>query len=291
MVEFVPTLNDTNWDANMLFDMWRRLSGGGQTVEFDFRGCRFLRQNAVAFLGGLARLIQHRSGQVVFRWNTLDSAIAANLGQNGFMSTFGGPLGPWRGNSIPFREDRRLEAHGFENYLTQLWLRRGWVNVSPGLGSAIVGNMAEIYLNAFEHGQSPIGVFACGQYFPKNRELNLTIVDFGVGIPSNVRLFKSPEFQPEQLSAASCVEWAFQAGTSTKPGSRGIGLDLLQDFVRKNQGRLEMFSHEGYVLIADGKISFAERSKFFEGTLVNISLRCDESYYCLASEMSIEPLF
>ena len=275
----------------MMFDMWRRLSGGGQLVEFDFTGCRFLRQNAVAFLGGLARLIQHRGGQVNFRWPTLDSAIAANLGQNGFMSTFGGPLGPWRGNSIPFRHDWLQDAHAFENYLTRLWLGRGWVNVSPGLGSAIVGNMAEIYLNAFEHGQSPIGVFACGQHFPKNRELNLTIIDFGVGIPSNVRLFKSPEFQPEQLSAASCVEWAFQSGTSTKPGGRGIGLDLLQDFVRKNGGRLEMFSHEGYALIADGKISFAERKSYFEGTLVNISLRCDESYYCLASETSTEPLF
>jgi hypothetical protein len=174
-------------------------------------------------------------------------------------------------------------------------LGRGWVNVSPGLGNAIVGNMAEIYLNAFEHGQSQIGVFACGQHFPKNRELNLTIVDFGVGIPSNVRSFKASKFAPEALAAAHCMEWAFQSGTSTKQGDtfvpRGVGLDLLHGFVRQNGGRLEMFSHEGYALIADGKISFAERSKFFEGTLVNISLKCDEKYYCLASEIDNEPLF
>jgi hypothetical protein len=151
--------------------------------------------------------------------------------------------------------------------------------------------MAEIYLNAFDHGQSPIGVFSCGQHFPKNHELNLTIVDFGVGIPSNVRLFKAGSIEPEELSAAKCMEWAFQRGTSTKPGGRGIGLDLIQDFVRLNKGRLEMFSHEGYVVIEDGKISFAERKSFFEGTLVNISLRCDESYYCLASELNNEPLF
>lgn len=295
MIEFVPTLNDTLWDANLMFGMWQRLGGGGQLVEFDFTHCRFLRQNAVAFLGGLAKLIEHRGGQVIFRWHTLDSAIAANLAQNGFMGAFGKALGPWPGNSIPFRHDFAQDAHGFENYLTQLWLGRDWVNVSPDLGSAIVGNMAEIYLNAFEHGQSPIGVFACGQHFPKNRELNLTIVDFGVGIPSNVRLFKTPDFKPEQLSAASCVEWAFQNGTSTKQGDsaepRGLGLDLLHDFVRKNGGRLEMFSHEGYALIADGNISYADRGQFFEGTLVNISLKCDESYYCLASEIDEEPLF
>jgi hypothetical protein len=291
MVEYVSTLNDTSWDANSMFDMWRRLGTGGQTIEFDFSGCRFLRQNAVAFLGGLARLIQHRDGQVVFRWNTLTSAVHMNLAQNGFMGAFGGPLGPWPGNSIPFHEDCQQNGHGFVDYLTRLWLGRGWVNVSAGLRDAIVGHMAEVYLNAFDHGQSPIGVFTCGQHFPKNHELNLTIVDFGVGIPSNVRLFKANDFAPEELQAAKCMDWAFQKGTSTNPGGRGIGLDLLQEFVRLNHGRLEMFSHEGYVSITDGKMSFAKRNTFFEGTLVNISLRCDESYYCLASELGNEPPF
>jgi hypothetical protein len=291
MVEFVPTLNDTNWDTNLMVGMWQRLGSGGQLVEFDFSQCRFLRQNAVAFLGGLARLIEHRGGQVVFRWHTLDSAIATNLAQNGFMGAFGQALGPWPGNSIPFRHDLMRDERGFENYLTRLWLGRNWVNVSPDLGSVIVGNMAEIYVNAFEHGKSPIGVFACGQHFPKNRELNLTIVDFGVGIPSNVRLFQANKFRPEQLPASKCLEWAFQPGTSTQPGGRGIGLDLLHSFVGQNGGRLEMFSHEGYVVVANGEIAYAERSSFFEGTLVNISKKCDDSFYCLASELNNEPLF
>jgi hypothetical protein len=52
-----------------------------------------------------------------------------------------------------------------------------------------------------------------------------------------------------------------------------------------------MFSHEGYVRVADGQVSFGEPPEFFEGALVNVSLRCDESYYCLASELSDEPPF
>lgn len=291
----VYTLNEEEWSYQQLFRLWREASGDGLDVQFDFTGCGFLRQNAVAFLGGLARLIEYRGGQVTFAWDTLHGDVGANLAQNSFMETFGGPRKSWTGNSIPFRHDPAQDAHAFEKYLTQLWLGRGWVSVSPDLGSAIAGNMAEIYLNAFEHGQSPIGVFACGQHFPKNRELNLSIVDFGVGIPSNVRLYKAHERQPEQLRAPNCMEWAFQSGTSTKQGDsaepRGLGLDLLRDFVIQNGGRLEMFSHEGYAAIADGKISFAERGTFFEGTLVNISLRCDDSYYCLASEVANKPLF
>jgi len=291
----VSTLNQDSESHERLFRLWSDAGGGEEDIEFDFTGCRFLKQNAVAFLGGLARLAEYRGSSVGFDWDTLEEAVAANLAQNGFMEAFGGPRSSWPGNSIPFRHDLDQDPHDFADYLTRLWLGRGWVNVSPSLANRIVGNMAEIYLNAFEHGQSQVGVFVCGQHFPKNKRLNLTIVDFGVGIPSNVRLFKSQEFRPQQLTASKCMEWAFQDGTSTKQGAsdepRGLGLDLLQNFVKINRGWLEMFSHEGYVKIADGQISFAERAKFFEGTLVNISLKCDESYYCLASEIDHEPLF
>src|ERR1039458_4236572 len=105
----VYTLNEDAWSVDQLIRLWRAASGDGQEVLFDFTGCGFLRQNAVAFLGGLARLIEYRGGRVTFVWDTLGDAVKANLCQNGFMSTFGGELGPWRGNSIPFREDKQQE--------------------------------------------------------------------------------------------------------------------------------------------------------------------------------------
>lgn len=295
-VEYIHQINEGLGDFDELFRLWKRFSAGGTEVCFDLHRCRFLRQNAVAFLGGLARLIEYRGGRVQFNWDIVDDAVAANLAQNGFMAAFGVPRPPWLGNSIPYREDSRFDPHNYQRYLAEMWLGPGWVNVSAPLRDAIVGNMAEVYLNAFDHSQSPVGAFTCGQHFPKIGELNLTIVDFGVGIPSNVRLFKANEFSPEKLSATKCMEWAFQLGTSTRPerpdlGPCGLGLDLLREFVQQNEGRLEMFSHEGYVRVADGQVSFGERPTFFEGTLVNISLRCDEKYYCLASELSNEPPF
>jgi hypothetical protein len=298
----VPTLNDKGWHFDQLFGLWRDLAQDRVAVRFDFSDCRFLRQNAVAFLGGLVRLIEYRGGCVDFAWDTLQPDVRANLAQNGFMEAFGGPGRSWSGNSIPFREDPcqnpapAQRCRLVQRFLSDQWLGRGWVSVSPGLSNAIVGQMAEVYMNAFEHSGSRIGVFSCGQHLPRNRELNLTVVDFGVGIPGNVRLFKADDFGPERLSAAKCMEWAFQRGTTTKPGKpgpgpRGIGLDLLREFVQQNGGRMEMFSHEGYVCVAGGRVSFAERLVFFEGTLVNISLRCDESYYCLASELPNERPF
>ncbi|MCE9544736.1 MAG: ATP-binding protein [Planctomycetia bacterium] len=286
----VPTINDSPADFDALFALWRQVNGDGLDVTFDFSPCNFLRPHAVAFLGGLARMIECRAGRAAFAWNTLRNAIQANLAQQGFCSAFGRVGGPWVGNSIPYRQDRVADNAGLLNYLKADWLGRGWVNISDALRDAIVGRVWEIYTNAFEHGASPIGLFSCGQHYPRPRELALTAVDFGVGIPSNVRRFCGQGLLP----AGKAMEWAFQPFTTTKPNGmgRGMGLDLLRSFIRANKGRLEVFSHDGHAIIDSQGEVYRSRPTWFEGTLVNLSLVCDDSYYCLASEVADQtPLF
>ena len=291
----IPTINDyTTADFDALFNLWNQANNDNMDVTFELSQCEFLRHNAVAFLGGLARLIEERHGKVTFDWPTLkNNWLRTNLAQNGFMAAFGHSSGPWSGNSIPYREDKFLDKNNMMDYLKIMWLGRGWVHVSEQLRNAIVGRVWEIYDNAFMHAQSSIGIFSCGQHYPRHHELKLTVVDFGVGIPSNVRLFFRDDPRAKSLSAANCLKWAFQRGTTTKPNgtSRGMGLDLLKEFVKINKGKLEIFSHEGYALIDETQEIFMNRQTFFEGTLVNISFRCDESYYHLASEAPDEPLF
>lgn len=285
----VPTINDDPPDFDRLFRLWRQANDDYLEVEFNFKWCRFLRQNAVAFLGGLARLVEFRGGRAVFRWDTLSDAIRMNLRQNGFMGCFGADPGPWSGNSIPYEEFPEKRKENITLYLKRKWLGRGWLGVSSALRDAIVGQLWEIYENAFEHGSSPLGVFCCGQHYPKLHLLKLCVVDFGVGIPSNVRLFK----KRERVSAAAALRWAFRPGNTTKPNGmgRGMGLDLLREFVKVNQGELEIFSHEGYGKIKEGQERFLDRPSFFEGTIVNITFKCDESYYHLASEAQEDKLF
>jgi signal transduction histidine kinase len=215
--------------------------------------------------------------------------VRVNLQQNGFLATFTDTGEPWSGNSITYREDREQDANGVVKYLKEMWLGRKWVHISPLFSDAIVGTVWEIYANAFEHGKSAVGVMSCGQHYPYPKTLSLSVVDFGVGIPSNVRIHQRLPNMP----ARETMEWAFRRGTTTKPNGigRGLGLDLLKEFVRINQGRLEAFSHEGYALIDKDQETYHNRDFFFEGTLLNITLRCDESYYSFASEISSEPLF
>lgn len=196
---------------------------------------------------------------------------------------------PWLGNSIPYREDLSEDRDGLIHYLAEDWLGRGWVHVSNILTAVIVGITCEIYANAFEHGKTNIGVFSCGQHFPRLKELNLTVVDFGVGIPQNVRDF----VKNNDLPADEALKWAFQKGATTRGGqvTGGIGLDYLKQFVHINKGKLQILSHDGCATIDENGEVYEKKQSFFGGTLVNITLLCDESLYALDFEADDELLF
>lgn len=290
----VPTLNDSTWDFERLFALWSQANGYFETVRFDFSQCTFLRPNAVVFLGGLARLIESRYGTVTFDWGSFtDQAVLTNLQRNGLAGIFGRPSRSWSGNSIPYREDTIEDPDGILDYLSDYWLGRGWVRVSQRLKDAIVGKMWEIYANAFEHADSPVGIFSCGQHFPRVNELVLSVVDFGVGIAANVRNFLRGDSRAERLTAGQCLLWAFGPGNSTRVNgmARGLGLDLLREFIQVNHGKLEVYTNEGYGLIDTNGGRFVDRQTSFEGTVFHITLQCDERYYQFADENSTDMPF
>ena len=195
----IPRINDERSDFASLFNIWGQVNDYFEDVRFDFSQCGFLRPNAVAFLGGLARLIESRAGAVVFDWKTLtNSWVRTTIRQNGFAGTFGDPSSRWDGDSIPYREDKVRNPNEIMDYLEHYWIGKGWIHISPRLMNAIVGHVWEIYNNAFEHSGSEIGVFSCGQRFKMSNDLILSVVDFGQGIPAKIRNFLS--FDPRSPS-------------------------------------------------------------------------------------------
>lgn len=298
----IPTINDEEQDFDCLFQLWQRVNiictkGTYSKVIFDFSKCKFLRQNAVAFIGGLARCIEDHNIELILDEKTLQCKIKENLNKNGFLKFFGNCRDCHQGNSIPYREDQEenKDKDAIVSYLSEEWLGKGHIAVSQELQNAIVSTTWEIYANAFEHSQTNVGVFSCGQYYPHLRKLKLTVVDFGVGIPYNVRNF----LDQNDLPADKALKWAFKIGHTTRQGkiTGGVGLDSLKSFVKNNQGKLEIFSHEGYIIVDGCKEMCINRKTFFQGTLVNITLQANQSYYSLESlglsesESDSEPLF
>jgi len=286
----VPRLNDQIWDFRKLHEIWQQAFSAppGNAIYFDFSRCDFLRPNAVVVLGGLARMLTQQGRTVMFLGGTMRPSVLANLTQNGFAHAMGASLTPWRGNAIPYKEFSDPNESLIVASLRHDWLGRGWISVSEALADAIMGQIWELFTNAFEHSSSPIGVFSCGQHFPRHRQLLLTIADFGVGIPSKVQSYLGyPCPSDESMRHAFCPGFT----TTDTPVPRGMGLDLVKDFVQKANGCLELFSQDGYARVdADGE-RYENIGPIFAGTLVQIRLSCDDRFYLLSNELNQQPFF
>ena len=211
----VPTISTQRKDYESLFALWNVINDLPDyllDITFNFRGCKFLSHNGVAFLGGLAGWIESRGGRATFQWESLDEKIYWNLAQNGFLYSLGHNQYPWDGNSVPYRMDLEFDKQELMNYLLKSWLGKGWVNISKPLQFSISGKVVELYDNAFAHSDSEIGVFSCGQHYPNKKWLHLTVVDFGVGIPDRVRSLP----QNRHLGTLDALKWAFMRGNTTR---------------------------------------------------------------------------
>jgi hypothetical protein len=287
----IPTLGDSPADFAKLCQISSEVSKSG-AVSFNFSQCEALHPNAIAFIGGIARLIESRNCIASFEWETLQNPdLESLLSGNGFTKAFKHSYKEIGEHSILYREDKQLSMDSIMDYLADGWLGRGWVVVSNRLKNAIVGKIWEIYNNAFEHSKTPIGVFSCGQHFEAANELILSVVDFGCGIPTLVKNFLSEARRAERLKDPSCLRWAFQRGNSTSSGgvAKGLGLDLLKEFIGLNQGKLEIYSNKAYGLIDGENERYEKLDSPFEGTMVHITLRCDENLYQFKDE--IDPVF
>ena len=66
--------------------------------------------------------------------------------------------------------------------------------------------------------------------------------------------------------------------------ARGLGLDLLKEFIRLNNGKLEVYTNKGYALIDNETIAFKDRERAFPGTMFHMTIVCDETLYIFEDE-------
>jgi len=159
--------------------------------------------------------------------------------------------------------------------------------MSDLLRKKINESIFEIFNNSVIHGNCQ-NIFSCGQYYHQNKRLYFTIVDFGETIKSNVNSYLELE-----LSGEDAIEWAVVKGHTTRKGliPGGLGLSLIQEFLSKNNGKVQIVSADGYWEQSRGQRSRRNFSQIFPGTIVNLAFNIDDKYYCLDSEIDKETIF
>ncbi len=152
------------------------------------------------------------------------------------------------------------------------------------LWKQMVENLWEIAHNALFHGESEFGVSACGQFYPQMGYLEVAFYDAGYGIPSRVRGARMIDgTKPD----SSCIEWAMQKGNSTNPlpQTGGLGLHLLQEFLKINGGTIQIVSGDGcFGQCGNDPPSICTLRNSIQGTLVNLRIIYDDSLYRLKGE-------
>ncbi len=216
------------------------------------------------------------------------------LSKNGFLSHYGRARIPDQyETTIAYRRFDVEDDHYFANYIEEELIHRSEIPaMTLGLLKRFRGSIFEIFSNAVLHSETQLGIFSCGQFFPKRNRLDFTVADLGIGISQNIEDYTGFKFSPEEA-----IIWATKEFNTTKnsklPGvPGGLGLKILCDFIDLNDGCIRIVSDAGYWRRRDGKIVTRSLNYPFPGTVVSVEINtADTSTYKLASELNPENIF
>lgn len=272
----LPPILDNASSLRSLFALLR--NGQTRPQIIDFSECNSISHVGYAFVLGC---VQDFPERFHLDPTTVSQRIFAEVNRHFFWLLEGRSEGAVEAHAVPSREFKSDDD--VIGYLLDDWLGPGWVIVSDNLKRALAGRTYEIFANAWEH-SSAEKVFCCGRHREAQNELQLAIIDFGHGIPGLVRPYIL-EHHGIEVSDTQCLKWAMQKGATTSDTARGLGLDLLKEFVEINHGQLDIYSHSGHLNLCSDGATLNRIEPGFMGTLVNITFRCDNVRYQFASEV------
>ena len=211
------------------------------------------------------------------------------LCKNGFLRDYGHePVQNSHGTTVPYKSFQPQDLRYFNHYIKKYLEGKGIPTMTQALRKKFYEGIMEIFSNAAAHSETKMGIYSCGQFFPKKDRLDFSIADLGMGIRENILQRRKIE-----LGAVEAIQWAIRAGNTTRPGPvpGASGLKILTAFITMNGGRIQIVSDGGYWELSRGQEHLRRFEYPFPGTVVNLEFNtADRNSYCLASEMRPEDL-
>jgi len=282
----------TNYNGfNYLIELYYQTQKTNDSViYFDFSDTNWFEANLSAILGAIVELCEYDGKTTSFI--NLKPKIKDILHRNSFLPDYRRTLAINKYNTIvPYKKFEPYSDTDFMNYVkSELLAKPDFPKHNKQLGKKINESIFELYENARTHGRCK-QIHTCGQYYPNNtpKRLDFTIVDMGRTIKDNVN-----EFLKKDLKGYKTIEWALAYGTTTKTGniSGGLGLNIIFEFIKHNQGKIQIISSDGYWEYNKGKAKTYSFESNFPGTIVNIEFNLDDpNIYKLKEEVSRDNIF
>lgn len=276
---------------------------------FDFSRCSIITHNGLVVIGGICNFLEQYEAstamlkglgiknlfstkKVGFNIDTINPRLMDRMRQLGFWNYVQPDYGVvCSSDYIGYREHNTvLEDSQIVAHLQESWLTNEKLSMSELLKAEIVSSIYEIFVNAYGHGlrDNPRNqsVVSCGYFEPKEKKLSLSVLDLGGGIVNSVQRH-TPISDKKQA-----FKWALEIGNSTRTDSapdmpRGLGFGILKEFISLNGGILRVCS-DAYMATIDQSGEYLTESipGYFHGTLISITVNCDNKHYSFKSEVN-----
>ena len=251
-------------------------------LELDLSKCSWFDANMSAPLGViLARCADDLNDVTV---TGVREEIVKVLSKNLFLRNYGyPPVTDGNGTVVPFNRFDLTDDRYFASYVNQYTQGKGIPEMSQLLRRKFNEAIGELFANAVTHSASRLGIFACGQYFPKTQFFNFCIADAGGGFIGAIK--RAFDLEIDSIKAMkACLGDGFTTKRN-EPG--GLGLKLIKNFIELNRGSLVIVSNSAYYEFSHSGEIFQQLGSPFPGTCVNIEVNtADRSRYRLSSETS-----
>lgn len=188
--------------------------------------------------------------------------------------TLAGGAADVHGTTIPVTSFDANSAVEFSKFSKERLMRREMPRMSDGLITKFFEGIDELFANSALWANSPISVFAGGQFFPRLDRLAFVISDGGRGIPGSL-LAAGKKFAAPQ----DAIDWAMEMNNSARQGDipGGLGLGILKEFIGMNGGCLLVCSHHGYWEYRNGIMKKQRIANPYPGTVVSLEINTSDT--------------
>lgn len=247
-----------------------------KVIYFDFSPLKFIDSAGVTVLSNLISFLRRAGAKTYCKGHKALTEPIKYLDDAGFFKQYYdfniSADAAVRSTTLPLQLVEYPRSYEYMEYRLVPWLARALSTEEQSLSTVKVC-FQEIFNNINDHSEVMIGcTFA--QHYPRDDLIQVTVSDFGIGIPSRVRNVH-PELNDQQ-AIAKASEQGFTTQTTVR--NRGAGLDvLIKNVVAKNGGAVMIHSRRGILTCARGRDGLVKRTPrpangFYPGTLIQMAL-------------------
>lgn len=256
-----------------------------EDLIIDFGKCKKFDANLSSVLGSIFDK-RKNEGCPVYLKPPQAAGVRRALSRNKFFRAFDlNTENEDRENYIDYKRFGVSDTEAFKKYIdVELVQKQKFPDCTEKAKIKIIESIYEIFANAVSHGGCKY-VYCCGEVHPRDGKtmLDMTFVNLGLSVIDNVNRYMEEKALPIYTSCEA-LDWAFEEGHTTKQDTGGLGLSILKDFIKMNEGTIQMISGDAMLEIKGDTHNKTQLEKWFYGTIVTVEFNCDDDKMYLTTD-------